>query len=99
MLWLHQEKPEPDGGPRPGPGLDAHAFQLPDETTVLVSEVACALPGCAPLETMVAFWTEGDERHHFKVFKPVAEVVLDDFPPPWMKNALIEIKGFGCDCC
>jgi hypothetical protein len=73
-------------------------FKLPDATTVLVSEVACALPGCAPIETIVAFWT-GGERHHFKVFKPVTEVVLDDFPPPWMKNALIEIKGFGCDCC
>ena len=74
-------------------------FKLPEDTAILVSEVACALPGCAPLETVVAFWTEGDQRHHFKVFKPVAEVVLDDFPPSWMKNALIEIEGIGCDCC
>jgi hypothetical protein len=74
-------------------------FKLPAETTVMVAEVACTLPGCAPLETVVAFWTEGGERHHFKVFKPVAEVVPEDFPPPWMKNALIEIKSFGCECC
>jgi nitrate reductase delta subunit len=74
-------------------------FKLPDETTVMVSEVACTLPGCAPLETIVAFWAEGGERHHFKVFKPVAEVVPEDLPPSWMKPALIEIKGIGCECC
>jgi hypothetical protein len=73
-------------------------FKLAEDATVMVTEVACTLPGCAPLETIVAFWTEAG-RHHFKVFKPVAEVVLDDFPPPWMKNALIEINGIGCACC
>jgi hypothetical protein len=74
-------------------------FKLSEDMAIMVSEVTCAVPGCAPLETIVAFWTADDQRHHFKVFKPVAEVVLEDFPPPWMKNALIEIKGFGCDCC
>ena len=57
------------------------------------------LPGCPPLETVIAFWTEGDRRHHFKVFKPVAEVVLDDLPPAWMKDALAVPEGFECDCC
>jgi hypothetical protein len=74
-------------------------FKLSEDTTIMVTEVACALPGCAPLETIVTFWTEGDRRHHFKVFKPVAEVVLDDFPPAWMKNALSDIEGAGCACC
>jgi nitrate reductase delta subunit len=74
-------------------------FGLTDDAVILVSEVACVLPGCAPLETIVAFWTEGDRRHHFKVFKPVAEVVLDDFPPRWMKNTLADIEGVGCPCC
>ena len=73
-------------------------FRLPEEAAILVSEVTCSLPGCAPLETIVAFWTE-DQRHHFKVFKPVAEVVPDDFPPPWMKNALADVEGIGCACC
>src|SRR5256885_12878890 len=57
-------------------------------TTLFRSEVACALPGCPPLETVVAFWTDADTRHHFKVFKPVAEVAPDDLPPAWLKNAL-----------
>jgi nitrate reductase delta subunit len=74
-------------------------FKLPEDAAILVSEVACALPGCAPLETVIAFWTEGDKRHHFKLFKPVAEVVEDDLPPSWMKNALVEIEGIGCECC
>jgi hypothetical protein len=79
-------------------------FRLPDDSAILVSEVACALPGCPPLETVVAFWTESDGRldvlrHHFKLFKPVAEVVEDDLPPWWMKSALADIEGMGCECC
>ena len=74
-------------------------FKLPDDAAIMVTEVTCALPGCPPLETVVAFWTAADTRHHFKVFKPVAEVVEDDLPPSWMKNALIVVEGFGCECC
>jgi hypothetical protein len=74
-------------------------FKLPEEAAILVSEVACALPGCPPIETVVAFWTASDARHHFKLFKPVTEVVPDDLPPSWMKNALVAVEGFGCECC
>ena len=74
-------------------------FKLSDDATILVSELACTIPGCPPIDTVVAFWTEGDKRHHFKVFKPVAEVVEDDLPPAWMKNALAEEPMFGCPCC
>ncbi|MDB5731765.1 MAG: nitrate reductase molybdenum cofactor assembly chaperone [Variovorax sp.] len=73
-------------------------FALEGDTALLVTEVACALPGCPPLETVVAFWTEGDRRHHFKVFKPVAEVRPDDLPYAWMKNALVVPEGFSCNC-
>ena len=74
-------------------------FRLQATDTVLVTEWACALPGCPPLETVVAFWTAPDRRHHHKVFKPVAEVTEDDLPPWWMKDALIVPPGFECDCC
>ena len=74
-------------------------FKLAEDATILVSEVACGLPGCPPLETVVAFWTEGDTRHHFKVFKRVAEVVPDDLPPMWLKAALIAVEGEGLECC
>ena len=43
------------------------------EAAILVAEVACAVPGCPPIETVIAFWSD-ERRHHFKVFKPVAEV-------------------------
>jgi hypothetical protein len=74
-------------------------FKLAHDVPVLVSEVTCSLPGCLPIETVVAFWTEGDKRHQFKLFKPVADVVADDLPPPWLKPALVAIDGIGCECC
>jgi hypothetical protein len=74
-------------------------FKLPEDAAILVTEVACALPGCPPLETVVAFWTDADTRHHFKVFKRVEEVAPDDLPPAWLKNALIAIEGDGLECC
>jgi hypothetical protein len=74
-------------------------FKLAEDATILVSEVACGLPGCPALETVVAFWTDGDTRHHFKVFKRVAEVVPDDLPPTWLKATLIAVEGEGLECC
>ncbi len=74
-------------------------FALPPDAAVMVAEVTCAVPGCPPLETVVAFWTGTDRRHHFKVFKPLAEVAADDLPPAFLKNALADIEGVGCECC
>ena len=74
-------------------------FGLGASASVLVAEVACAVPGCPPIETAVAFWTQGDRRHHFQVFKPVADVTEDDLPPSWMKDALVARDGEDCDCC
>jgi hypothetical protein len=74
-------------------------FSLPEEAPVLASELACTVPGCPPLETVIAFWTENGERRHFKVFKPVEQVVLDDLPPAWLKDSLCSIEGEGFGCC
>jgi nitrate reductase delta subunit len=73
-------------------------FKLPAEAPVMVSQVECALEGCPPLETVVAFW-EGETRYHFKLFKPVADVTPDNLPFAWMKESLIVPEGFGCECC
>ena len=73
-------------------------FKLADDTAILVSEVACNLPGCPPLETAVAFWSD-DKRHHFKLFKKVAEVAFDDLPFGWMKDELVVPDDFACECC
>jgi len=73
-------------------------FRLSEAETVMVSEMSCAVPGCPPVETHIVFWTAAG-RHHFKVFKPLAEVVEDDLPPAFMKNALIWAEGLECSCC
>jgi hypothetical protein len=74
-------------------------FALSEEAAIIVAEVACGLPGCPPVETVVAFWSSGDTRHQFKVFKPVRDVVEDDLPFAWLKEALAAFDGIGCDCC
>jgi nitrate reductase delta subunit len=74
-------------------------FGLPEDGAVLVSQVACSLPGCPPLETVIAFWTEDVKRHHFKIFKPVEAIGQDDLPPAWLKNALEESEAGDILCC
>ena len=73
-------------------------FGLAEADAVLVTEIACGLPGCPPIETVIAFWTAPDRRHQLKVFKPVAAVTEDDLPPAWFKPELID-DGMGIDCC
>lgn len=73
-------------------------FGLAEDVAIMVNELACSLPGCPPRETVVAFWTAPERRHHFKVFKPATEVVTDDLPPAWLKDALVVAEG-DCDCC
>jgi nitrate reductase delta subunit len=80
-------------------GWTRERFGLPEDSAIMVAEISCSVPGCPPLETAIAFWTEGDRRHQFKVFKPVAEVVEDDLPPAWLKDALVAGEDDGFDCC
>jgi nitrate reductase delta subunit len=73
-------------------------FDLPRDAAIMVAQLACTLPGCPPVETVIAFWSE-ERRHHFKVFKPVADIAPDDLPPSWMKRALAVPDDFECECC
>ncbi len=74
-------------------------FGLPADATILVSEMACALPGFPPRETHVLFLAGGGKRHHFKVFKPVMAIGQEDLPYAWLKDTLVIPEGAGCDCC
>ena len=74
-------------------------FALANGATVMVTELACTLPGCPPLETVVAFWPDDGQRRHFKVFKPIEKVAEDDLPPAWLKDALCAEDGEGFTCC
>jgi hypothetical protein len=97
------------GAFKTGPGHDAavgrvqawtrERYGLPDGATVMVLELACRRPDCPPLETVVAFWDEDDQRRHFKVFKPIAAVALDDLPPAWLKDALCAESSDDFACC
>ena len=99
MLTLVNKGPEHRQALRRVKDWTRERFGLAEEATILVTEIACTVPGCPPVDTVVAFWTKGDRRHHFRVFKPAAEVVDDDLPPRWMKDRLVEDEVFGCACC
>jgi hypothetical protein len=79
-------------------GWTRQRFGLADDETVMVSEIACQVPGCPPIETHLVFWTAAG-RHHFKIFKPLAAVSEGDLPPAFLKNALLAPEGLDCDCC
>jgi nitrate reductase delta subunit len=74
-------------------------FKLASDATLLVSELESIAPGFPPLATVVAFWTAERRHYHFKVFKPLAEVLEEDLPPSWFRDALEVPEGARCDCC
>jgi len=74
-------------------------FTLGPDAVVLVSELACSLPGCPPLETVVVFWTRDGARCRFKIFKPVMQVTEEDLPYAWLMRSLAAPEGSGDDCC
>src|SRR5258706_15961485 len=98
MLGLAKKTPERLRAVERVEGWPRERFKLWKEATISVAGVACTLPGCAPLETVVMFWI-AEQRSQFKLFKPVAEVVVDDLPYAWLKDALAVPEGFECDCC
>jgi hypothetical protein len=78
-------------------GWTRRRFKLPAEAAVLVSEMACTVPGCPPLETVVAFWTADERRHQFKLYKPLREVLYDDVG--WLMGSPAAHDGSAWDCC
>jgi hypothetical protein len=79
-------------------GWTRRRFALPEEVVVSIAQVECLLPGCPPIETVVSFW-EGEQRYHFKIFKPLSQVEESDLPFSWMKESLAVAPGWQCDCC
>jgi hypothetical protein len=78
------------------------SLSLASDDTVLVAEMACGRPECPPLETVVTYWiarAAGAERHVFKVFKPATEVLFEDLPPAWLKDALNATDSTDQVCC
>jgi hypothetical protein len=74
-------------------------FRLGPELVVLVAQIACSVPGCPPLETVVVFWTAAGVRHRFKIFKAVSGITAEDLPYDWLMRSLAAPEGFDADCC
>jgi nitrate reductase delta subunit len=79
--------------------LTRERFALGPNAPVMVTELECRRPCCPPIETVVAYWLTGDQRRHFRVLKPAAEVVADDLPPAWLKDFLCAEQDDQVDCC
>ena len=52
-------------------------YKLADDIPVLVTEIYCDQPGCAPIETLIAILESGGRRQ-FKMGRPMREVVRED---------------------
>jgi hypothetical protein len=74
-------------------------FALGGDSTVMVTELENAQPRFPPLSTVVAFWTAERKHYHFRVFKPLEQVVEADIPPAWYRDALAVTPGVDCGCC
>jgi nitrate reductase delta subunit len=74
-------------------------FALSPEAAILVAELACPVPGCPPIETVVVFWTVAETRYRFKLFKPVKDVACDDLPYAWLRDSLLDDGGLVAECC
>jgi nitrate reductase delta subunit len=74
-------------------------FSLSEKVTLFISEVESAVPGFPPLQTVVAFWSPERTHYHFTVFKPLEQVLEEDLPPAWYREALAVAEGVQCHCC
>ena len=78
-------------------------FSLSEKVTLFISEIESAVPGFPPLQTVVAFWsperTPQRTHYHFTVFKPLEQVLEEDLPPAWYRDALAVTEGVQCTCC
>jgi hypothetical protein len=55
----------------------AAAFALPEDATVLVTELQCSEPGCPPLETVISILESGGRRQ-FKIHQALADLTESD---------------------
>jgi hypothetical protein len=54
------------------------ALELPEHVMLLVTEMVCNDPDCAPLETVITVWYVENAPRQAKIFKPLAHVTYDD---------------------
>jgi nitrate reductase delta subunit len=73
-------------------------FGLPEDVPVLVAEIYCDQPGCAPVETHVAI-LEPSGRRQFRMPRPMKEVIREDIrhmiPNPEGHGPRIDVDTLG----
>lgn len=74
-------------------------FRLSAWAMVRAEELATVEPGFPPIETRLTFWTDNENEHRYRIFKPMTEVMSSDLPPGWYRDALIVDPYPFCDCC
>jgi hypothetical protein len=74
-------------------------FALPQDAPVLVSQLACSNENCPPIQTVVAFWTESGDRHHFNLPKPIESIAQIDIPCEWIDDGLFVGENAGAAFC
>ncbi|WP_084357007.1 hypothetical protein [Mycolicibacterium wolinskyi] len=57
-------------------GIVRATLDIPLDTTVLVQQLACAEPGCPPVETVIAVLSS--QRTTWKIPKPTADIAVTD---------------------
>lgn len=79
MLDLFNTQPRPDPAQLAAiKSWVAEALALPDDVTVMVTELRCSEPGCPPLETVIAVLYEGQQPEQRKLHKASSELTADD---------------------
>ncbi len=51
---------------------------LPEEASVLVTELTCTEPGCPPVETVIAVLRGPGQNKQVKIHRPLAEITRED---------------------
>lgn len=74
-------------------------FSLGDDDLTIVTQEEGRLPGVPEKQTLIVFQCADGLKRHYRIFKPAVDVLEEDLPPSWMKDALITPEGFQCSCC
>jgi hypothetical protein len=53
-------------------------LDVDDDTTVMISQLACTEPGCPPIETVVAVLSPGVPPRRWTLHLPVEQITTDD---------------------
>jgi hypothetical protein len=70
LLGLGRRRPDPEGATRRVKAWAEAA--LPEGTAVSVSELACAEPGCPPVETVILVMAPGRPTRPVRLHRPAA---------------------------